>query len=70
VVSYEALSGERSTVRGLAASVGLPWSDQAEAAARHPAEPQNYVQDERGAVIEFLSQLPELASWFEVESRL
>jgi hypothetical protein len=70
VVSYETLCRDRATVQGLAASLGLRWSDQAEAAARHPAEPRNYAQDERRAVADFLSQFPELASWFEVESRV
>lgn len=70
VVSYETLSRDRSRLRALAASVGLSWSDEAEASARHPAEPQNYAQDERGAATDFLSRFPELASWFEVENRV
>jgi Sulfotransferase family len=68
VVSYETLSGDRSLVRDLAISVGLPWSDEAEAAARYPAEPQDYAREERRVVSDFLSQYPELAAWLEVES--
>lgn len=63
VVSYESLCGDRSSVRGLAASLRLQWSDEAEASAWQPADQQDYAQDERRAVRAFLSQFPELASW-------
>jgi hypothetical protein len=63
VVSHEELSADRSQVRGLAASVGLDWSDQAEAAALGTdGAGGSAVLTDVDEVSGYLSRFPELAA--------
>lgn len=66
VVSHRTLSRDPAAPRALAASVGLSWSEEAEAAAQRPTEVRRYSQEkDRRELTDFLLQFPELVSWLD-----